>query len=493
MKLPTRPIVAGFFPDPTICRVGDTYYLANSSFEYAPGLPIHRSTDLLTWEHIGNALDRPEQLKLFGAVPSGGIFAPTLRHHEGRFYLITTNLTDPAGGQLLVTAADPAGPWSDPIRIPVGGIDPDLSWDGAGTCYLTRSGFSDNGPEGIVQVVVNPDTGEVLSEPSILWQGTGGKFPEGPHLYQIGDFWYLLIAEGGTERGHCATIARSSSPSGPFEPSPHNPLVTARSTDSPVQNAGHSDLISRPDGSWALVYHGVRVRGTSPQWHVLGRETVASTVDWEDGWPKLADPIQPPAPTGSEILDAGGLPVSWIAPGRFPSEVLHPTSDGWQLHATGIGESSFVGRRQTHLNITATAAVDAASGTGGMELRVDPRHAVRLQAGGGQVQAIAQIGSVVSVLGQVAAADSVVLELAVEPSRGHEFSTEFGPDEIVARVSGPDGVTELGRLDGRYISTEVAGGMTGRVVGLYCKAGHLTIASFTYTGADEATDQPPQP
>ena len=171
-----------------------------------------------------------------------------------------------------MTATDLAGPWSDPIRIRSGAST--RTCPGTRTAPVTspRSGFGENGPEGIIQVIINPDTGEVLSDPSTLWQGTGGKFPEGPHLYRIGDFWYLLIAEGGTERGHCATIARSSAPSGPFEPSPHNPLVTARSTDSPVQNAGHSDLVSRPDGSWALVYHGVRVRGTSPQWHVMGRE-----------------------------------------------------------------------------------------------------------------------------------------------------------------------------------------------------------------------------
>ncbi len=170
-----------------------------------------------------------------------------------------------------------------------------------------------------------------------------------------------------------------------------------------------------------------------------------------------------------------------------------PSPAAGNCNAADTGEPAFVGRRQTHPYITVTAELDAAGGTGGLELRVDPRHAVRLQAAGGQVQAIAQIGSVVSVLGQVAAADPVVLELSVEPSRGHEFSTEFGPDEIVARVSGPDGVTELGRLDGRYISTEVAGGMTGRIIGLYCAAGHLTVTSFTYAGADEPTDQPAQP
>ena len=170
-------------------------------------MPIFRSTDLRSWEQIGHALDRPSQLDVSKAGPSGGIFAPTLRHHDGRFWMITTNWADD-GGQLLVHADDPAGPWSEPVRIPSAmGIDPDLAWDDDGTCLMSYAGFGPDGGEGIVQSAIDPLTGEVLTERRWLWAGTGGKFPEGPHLYRIGEWWYLLIAEGGTERGHAVTIA----------------------------------------------------------------------------------------------------------------------------------------------------------------------------------------------------------------------------------------------------------------------------------------------
>jgi len=243
---------------------------------------------------------------------SGGIYAPTLRHHDGRFWLIVTNCSE-GGGNLIVTATDPAGPWSDPVRIPSAmGIDPDLAWDEDGTCLMSYAGFGPEGGEGIVQSPIDPLTGEVLAERRWLWAGTGGKFPEGPHLYRIGEWWYLLIAEGGTERGHAVTIARSKSPQGPFESNPRNPLITHRGTDEPVQNTGHSDLVERPDGSWAIVYHGVRARGSSPEWHVLGRETFADEVVWEDGWPVLTGHVEPALPPDrpvSESLD-GGLPGS---------------------------------------------------------------------------------------------------------------------------------------------------------------------------------------
>ncbi|MCX4834343.1 glycoside hydrolase family 43 protein [Streptomyces sp. NBC_01016] len=488
MHLPTRPVISGFHPDPTICRVDGTYYMAHSSFEYAPGVPLYRSADLRTWEHIGHALDRPSQLSLTGAAASGGIFAPTLRHHDGLFWLITTNLTD-GGGHLLVTAQDPAGPWSDPVRFPdAPGIDPDLAWDRDGTCYLTWSGFDDHGPMGLVQAEVDPTTGKVLSEPRQLWQGTGGKFPEGPHLYRIGDFWYQLIAEGGTERGHSITIARASSPAGPFEPCPWNPILTARGTDSPVQNAGHGDLVERPDGQWALVYHGVRTRGTSPEWHVLGRETFASRITWEDGWPQVGEPVEAAYPAiVNEELSGTILPPSWAAPGRFPDELLKPAENGWRLTPADSGEAVFVGRRQEHLYARIRAEVRVEDGEGGLELRIDPRHAVRLEVAGGQVRAVARIGSLESLLGEtnIDGQTDLTLTLRIEPADGHIFSTELGPDKLVATVTGRDGTTEIGRVDGRYFSTEVAGGMTGRLIGLFCDRGDLIVRSFTYTGSDD--------
>src|SRR3712207_5061835 len=152
-----RPVVPGFHPDPSVCRVGDTYYLATSSFEYAPGVPTFRSTDLRSWELVGHALHEPSQLDVSKAGPSGGIFAPTLRHHGGRFWMITTNWSD-GQGQLIVHAEDAAGPWSEPVRIPAAiGIDPDLAWDDDGTCYMSWTGPDVDGlPSGIRQAAVDP-------------------------------------------------------------------------------------------------------------------------------------------------------------------------------------------------------------------------------------------------------------------------------------------------------------------------------------------------
>jgi xylan 1,4-beta-xylosidase len=482
---PQRPVIPGFHPDPSVCRVGDTYYLATSSFEYAPGVPIFRSTDLRSWEQIGHALHWPDQLDVSTAGPSGGIFAPTLRHHDGRFWMITTNWSDGAG-QLLVHAEDPAGPWSEPVRIPSAmGIDPDLAWDHDGTCLMTYAGFGPGGTEGIVQSAIDPFTGEVLTERRWLWSGTGGKFPEGPHLYRIGNHWYLLIAEGGTERGHAITVARAATPAGPFEGNPRNPLLTHRGTDEPVQNTGHSDLVQRPDGSWAIVYHGVRARGSSPEWHVLGRETFADEVVWEDGWPVLAgrlEPALPPDRPVTEVYDGGALPPSWVAASRFPSEFTGAEDGG--LRVTADGEV-FVGRRQEHLHARVRARLDV-HGAGGIAVRIDPSHAVELEISGGRVRAVWAVGEVRHVLGERPIEGDTALELRLQPAPGGGWDPR-GPDRIVAGVVDAGGFVELGHVDGRYLSTEVAGGMTGRLAGVVCRDGEVLLRTFEYTGADDPT------
>ncbi len=484
-----RPVIPGFHPDPSICVVAGTCYLVTSSFEYAPGVPIFSSTDLRSWTQIGHVLDRPSQLDVSRAGPSGGIFAPTLRHHDGRFWMITTNWSDD-GGQLFVHAEDPAGPWSEPVRVPSAvGIDPDLAWDDDGTCLMTYAGFGPDGGEGIVQSAIDPLTGEVLTERRWLWSGTGGKFPEGPHLYHVGEWWYLLIAEGGTERGHAVTVARSTSPGGPFETNPANPILTRRGTDLPVQSTGHADLVDRPDGGWAIVYHGVRARGSSPEWHVLGRETFADEVVWKDGWPVLTEHVEPAARVDSAVVESLAGPVfppSWVAASRFPSDITTWTDGGWLLTATGA-EPVFVGRRQEHLSANVRARLDV-RGVGGISVRIDPRHAVDLECADGVVRAVWAVGDIRHVLGERELPADIELELRLLPADGEVFSTALGPDVVVAGVissSTGGGFIELGRVDGRYLSTEVAGGMTGRMVGVWCRSGEVLIRSFQYVGSDE--------
>ncbi|MEU0490191.1 family 43 glycosylhydrolase [Nocardiopsis sp. NPDC006139] len=474
--LPTRPVLGGFHPDPTVCRVGDDFYLACSSFEYAPGVPLFRSRDLLAWEPIGHVMDRPAHLAA-GAGPSGGVYAPTLRHRDGTFHLVTTDVS--AGpGHLLMTASDPAGPWSDPVRIRgAGGIDPDLAWDEDGRCLLT---WSDGG---IRQAVLDPATGELLTGPRTLWSGTGGRDPEGPHLYRVGRWWYLVIAEGGTGPGHAVTVARGPSPQGPFEPCPDNPLLTARGTPGPVQNTGHADLVERPDGSWAMVFLGVRPAGSFPGWHVLGRETFAAEVSWRDGWPVVSGPLEPPPrPPVWSVLADGVIGPDWVGAGVLPGRVLRWAGDRWRMAPPGPGRV-FVGRRQEHTTMTARAVVAADGGTGALELRIDPAHRFALEVDADRVRAVAQAGPLTTVLGELPLRPGTELELRAVPPTAPLYSRERGPDVLVAGVRTPDGgTTELARLDGRYLSTEVAGGFTGRMVGVSCAGGGIAVRSVEYLG-----------
>lgn len=285
----STPLIPGFSPDPSICRAGEDYFLALSSFDYFPGVPLYHSKDIRHWRQIGHALNRPAQLPLQGAESSAGIFAPTLRHHDGWFYLITTNTTH--GGNFIVKTRDPYGEWSDPLWLPdVKGIDPDLFWDTDGTAYLHWSiAGVPNETTGIRQARFNPQDGRLLETPRLIWEGTGGTYPEGPHMFQRGNWYYLCIAEGGTDWGHMQTIARSSNIQGPWSPGPHNPILTHRSIQNPIQCVGHADLVQTPNGEWFGVCHGVQ-HLNYPSYHILGRETHLFPVRWtEDDWPVFAD------------------------------------------------------------------------------------------------------------------------------------------------------------------------------------------------------------
>jgi xylan 1,4-beta-xylosidase len=490
-----NPVIPGFHPDPSICRVGADYYLACSSFEYFPGVPVFHSHDLVHWTQIGNALDRPSQLRLPPDTPaSGGIYAPTLRHHDGRFWLIVTNVND--GGNLLVTTTDPAGPWSDPVRLPgVAGIDPDLAWDENGDCWCTTAGIG--------QVRIDPHTGRTVGPAHRLWSGTPGVgCPEAPHLYRVGDYWYLLIAEGGTERGHGVSIARGGTPTGPFEPCPANPILTHRSSDHPIQNTGHADLVQAPDDSWWMVLLGVRPHGGSPGWHVIGREVFLAPVRWVDGWPVVGDlslalpapgwPLRPgPVLPRRDDFDLSGIHPRWISPRDRP-EQHYGTKEraGWlTLHARGGSlddpDIVFLGRRQQHLSCRVRTLIDPSAGRGGLAVRFDEPHHYEIEAASGEVRVLARIGPLrTTVASRPVPAGPLVLGIQVTATRTAEEG-RTGPDTLSLGVEEPDGAfTVLATLDGRYLSTEVAGGFTGRVIGMYASAGTVHFDWFDYEPLD---------
>jgi alpha-N-arabinofuranosidase len=487
-----NPIIPGFHPDPSLARVGEDYYLVTSSFEFFPGVPVFHSQDLVHWRQIGHVLTRDTQLPLRGVPPSGGIFAPTLRYHDGTFYMITTNVS--AGGNFFVTAKDPAGPWSEPVWIrEQGGIDPSLFFDEDGTVYLTTNGGRPGVPggRGIYQSTIDVGTGKLLSEPRLVWGGTGGRYPEAPHLYRIRGRYYLLIAEGGTEYGHMVTLARSDSPWGPFEPCPSNPILSHRDTEmsTPLQGTGHADLFQDHEGRWWMVFLGFRPVGGG-YWHHLGRETNLAPVTWtDDGWPVVNDgkpvalemhveglPARPVDPEPVRDDFDGALGPAWNHL-RNPDRARYSIAEreGWlTLHgtATTLSENAsptFVGRRQQHLACRMATRIDFAPAGGeeaGLVLYRHPFHryeiGVRAVSGGREVFLRQTIGpSLSAVTASVAlpGTDPVVLQVDARPT---EYTFSWGR-------SGSD-LRPLGTAPTRFLSSEVAGGFVGTYAGLYATA-----------------------
>lgn len=280
-----NPVIPGYHPDPSIVRVGEDFYLVTSTFEFFPGVPIYHSKNLVNWELIGHCLTDDAQLPLSRARNSGGIFAPTIRYHDGMFYMVTTNIDN--GGNFVVHTDDIRGKWSKPAWIDHQGIDPSLLFDGD-TVYYCATHFRD-GRAAIVLYEINPVTGELLTPARVISHGAGGKFPEAPHLYKIGGYFYLMMAEGGTEYGHMETIFRSKDPYGPYKPCPHNPILSHRDAmGSPVQATGHADLVEDARGNWWMVFLGIRPFDHA-MLHNLGRETFLAPVAFDrEGWPVVA-------------------------------------------------------------------------------------------------------------------------------------------------------------------------------------------------------------
>ena len=285
-----NPILKGFYPDPSICAVEDDFYIVNSTFAYFPGVPIFKSKDLVNWKQIGNVLDRNSQLNLNNVGHSQGIYAPTIRYNNGIYYLITTNVSH--GGNFIVTAKDPSGPWSDPYIIEgAEGIDPSLIFDDDGKSYYigtrpNRDGVKYNGDWYIWVQEIDLDNMKLIGESHDIWNGAMKNviWPEGPHLYKKDGYYYLMIAEGGTGPDHCITVARSKNIYGEYENNPKNPIITHRhlGKDYFIKHVGHGDLVKTKDDKWFIIMLASRqLKGYCN----TGRETFLAEVDWEDGWP----------------------------------------------------------------------------------------------------------------------------------------------------------------------------------------------------------------
>lgn len=504
-----NPVLPGFYPDPSICKVQDDYYMVNSSFGYFPGVPIFHSKNLVNWEQIGYVLDREEQLPLAKAQTTLGIFAPTIRYHNGVFYMITTNITDK--GNFYVTSKNPAGPWSNPIWIATPGIDPSLFFDDNGKVYVTSAQNWGAVKNRIVMSEIDIATGKLLSQPVTIWKGTGGKFPEGPHLYKKDGFYYLMIAEGGTEYGHKVTIARSKDIWGTYESNPANPILThasANEENNPIQGTGHADFVQTTDGSWFMVALGFRPLNDH---QILGRETFLAPVVWnKNEWPivnwngaislnmkvdKLPAAVTAKNYNQNEDFNTDALGFEWNYINNPILQNYSLTQRKGYLRLYGSEKSlrenpgvSFVGRRQQHFNFNATTTLDFNPTTdneeAGITMYKDGLHHYKIYI---KKNATERELVLAYTIGKINA-----IEKRVPLRKGAVKLTVSGTPEFYefGFSQGNDAVTSLGKVETKYLSTETAGGFTGVYIGLYA-SGNSTPSKaaadfdiFTYEGIE---------
>ncbi len=276
-----NPIRTGFFPDPSICRVGDDYYMVNSSFIFFPCIPISHSKDLVHWEIIGHAITNPAWAYLDELEGGRGYWAPDITYYKGKFYIAATyrlNDTGPVYRRQMVVCSDkPEGPYSKPVFIDEDGIDPGLFNDDDGKRYMLLNRGA--------RIFELDETGtKKISDSKLLYYGTNKRAPEGPHIYKKDGYYYLLQAEGGTGPGHMVTVSRSKELFGVYEPCPYNPIMRQKDEGATIQRCGHGDLVETPDGRWFMVYLCGRKIGEG--YSILGRETALDPVTWTaDGWP----------------------------------------------------------------------------------------------------------------------------------------------------------------------------------------------------------------
>lgn len=319
-----NPILSGFHPDPSICRVGDDFYLVTSTFEFFPGVPIYHSKNLINWELINYCLTSDSQLPLDHCRPSGGIYAPTIRYHEGTFFMTTTNVSH--GGNFIVHTNDIYGTWSEPAWVKQTGIDPSLFWDDNGTCYFVSNGSEDPDRDGygIFLCEIDPFTGKMLSPSRHLSDGCGGRCAEAPHIYKRNGWYYLMLAEGGTEYGHMVTIQRSKNIYAPYEKCPHNPILTHR--DAPgkqFQATGHADIVEDQNGNWWICCLAIRMI-PNVILHNLGRETFLAPFTWnEDGWPTVGKNRTIDIEMDGPLPEPAPYPVNLDFEDRFENDELN--------------------------------------------------------------------------------------------------------------------------------------------------------------------------
>ena len=477
-----NPVIKGFYPDPSVCKAGNKYYLAASSFHYFPGVPIFESYDLVNWTQVGFALTRREQLDLDGVPSSGGIFAPTIRYNDGRFYMVTAN--DTLHKNFYVWTDDVTGEWSDPIFVDQNGIDPSLMFDG-GKVYFLSNGEDDEGVHGIVQCEIDIATGKKLSASKCIWKGTGGRFLEAPHMYHINDWYYLTAAEGGTEYGHMITYARARDPWGEFESYAGNPVLTNRNK-APyiIQGVGHGELVQDASEEWHFVCLAFRQIHIWMNYHHLGREVFLAPVTFhDDGWFTAGNDG-----TCDENYSINGYfmqedrkfwafdtmdrKLDWQflrnpVPENYILEPEKLTLKGTPVTLDETGSPTFICMHQHDFCFRLKATISTDGGEAGITLYHDETEhyevAVRNSEDGWEAVFKVNIGGIKHEQNSVKLSAGTANIGVTANNFGYMFTA--------------NGIM-LGGANTKYLSSEVCGGFTGTVIGLYA-VGNGNTAEFT--------------
>lgn len=509
-----NPILPGFNPDPSICRVGDDFYIATSTFEWWPGVRLHHSRDLRHWRLVGHALDRVSQLDMRGCQNSAGIWAPCLTHADGLFWLIYTNVRHHGSNivhdtpNYLVTAERIEGPWNDPVYLNSSGFDPSLFHDEDGKKYIVQMQTGEAGTprrfDGILLQEYDPRTGCMVGEPANIWPGSPIGITEGPHLLKKDGWYYLITAEGGTSARHAISVCRSRSIYGPYEIHPQNPILTAWQKDNmPLWSTGHGCFVDTPRGEWFTVHLCHRplqrpgrmvLDREENKCAPLGRETAIQALKWDtDGWPRLAHgdnsprlqvPVDlpehpwppvpgrvefpgPELPFGFHTLREPGAP-DWM---RFENGSLHLRGrDSLASHF----DQSFVARRLEHFNARATTRMRFAphnfKQAAGLISYYDHLHYhyFRLTGAGPGRAKLGVYSSAGDKLSRCEAADFSLEEL----SAGIELQMEMRGVEL--RFAWRLGSGPLCHVDRVFESTQIGdwacgGGFTGTFWGICCQ------------------------
>ena len=489
-----NPVISGFYPDPSVVKAEDKFYLVTSSFQYFPGVPLFESDDLVNWKQIGHVLTRKSQVMLEGVRSSGGVFAPTIRYNNGRFYMVTNN--NSTNRNFYVYTDDIHGEWSEPIEVERDGIDPSLLFDGD-RCYFVSNGVDEEGRNGVFQVEIDIETGKCIGEAVCIWHGSGGRYIESPHVYRIGEYYYLMVAEGGTEYGHMVTYARSKSAMGPYEAYAHNPVLTNRNkAPFVIQGIGHGDLVEKAPGEWYIVTLGFRQIGTWEPFHNLGREVYLTPVHFdEDGWFTCGNDG-----TTDEYYEIPGdfeqtvkkeytfentdFNVDW-AYMRYPDESRYELgSDEVVLYGSDktlddVASPTFIALRQKDFDMDLRVKLRLDSSQEESKGEEDAKGAFSHEAGITLYMcedehyeiAIRKFGFMrFAVLRLNIGGIKHVAKEVLLPGKEAWLKVEADHNEYRFFITGsaaPEGFMLLGSARTKYLSSEVSSGFTGTMVGLY--------------------------